>query len=301
MSRLVAAIAATLVLVAASFTAYTILSRGGNWTSSKNQGLIVVVSFPNLIDDIRQIVCSDDTVYSLAPPGVDPHSYQLTLRDYELLRRASIVVSTGHAPFETALAEKASSDKLIVIPDILREHGGRILVNPDTGKLNLHIPIYNPYNYRIFIGYLGERLAELRPSCAEVYRSNVAKVLERLNNITTVAPQLNVTAVGSTPSIQYAVEWLGIHVVKLLVREHGVGTSTEDLAEVKRLFEAGKAKLAVVMVLENGKPATPADEKLAELAEEYGIPILRVPAPYMAGSVLDKLEAVVAEARNLKG
>ena len=64
-----------------------------------------MVSFPNLAYDVGLLACEDDRIVSLAPAGSDPHEYQLTPEDVELLRRADLIISTGHVPFEARIKE----------------------------------------------------------------------------------------------------------------------------------------------------------------------------------------------------
>ncbi|MEM3892849.1 MAG: hypothetical protein QXR12_02735, partial [Thermofilum sp.] len=48
-------------------------------------GLRIAVTFPSLYEDVKALLCEGDTVVSIAPPGVDPHEYQLSPKDVELL------------------------------------------------------------------------------------------------------------------------------------------------------------------------------------------------------------------------
>jgi zinc/manganese transport system substrate-binding protein len=302
-----AAVAALAAVIVAAVVAYASLQLAGRHAghgqagAEGGRGLFILVSFPNLAYDVKPLLCNGDEVRSIAPPGSDPHSYQLTLRDYELLRRADLVISTGHAPFEVKMSEKVPADKIIVIPDVIREHGGIILVNPDTGKENLHMPIYDPRNYEIFIGFLAEKLASLNPHCRSHYLAKAEDVIARVRQLENRAPHLNVTAVASVPAAQYAVEWMGIHIVKLLVKEHGLAPTPEDVKTVESLLAKGRVKVAVIVVDGKGEPLSPADRKLEALARRYGVPVLRVPAPFLPSSTLEKLEAVVEEAEKLAG
>lgn len=297
-----AALAAVAVAAVAAVVAFLVLSGsvgGGGKSGGRSGGLVVVVSFPDLEDDVRLLACSSDVVRSLAPPGVDPHSYHLSVEDYQLLRRADLVISTGHAPFEVELAEKVPASKLIVIPSLLEKLGGRILLNPNTGKENLHMPIYDPENYKLFMKYVAERLAELNPKCKSHYLAALRNVVERIDKLERSAPRLNVSAVASAPPAQYAVEWMGVRIVRLLVPEHGVPPSTSDVRAVQDLLKGGKVGLVVVICDNNGRPLGPADKRLVELAREYGVPSICVPAPYLPGSIPDKLAKVVGEVKAL--
>ena len=253
-------------------------------------GLLVVTSFPNLASDVRLLLCPDDRVESLAPPGVDPHDYQLTPEDLEKIRGADLVVSTGHAPFEAKLHGVVPGDRLVEIP---RVPGIRLADNPVTGKPVYHMPIYDPGNYRVFMRYLEERLERLRPECREAYRRNLENVLGRLDGIVSGAPRLDRSAVASGPVAVYAVEWTGLRVEWLLAPEHGVPPSQEGLQRARELLDKGA--VAVIVVNGRGEPWGRVDEKLASMARDAGAPVLRVPAPFIPGSVLDKLEYIAEQ------
>jgi zinc/manganese transport system substrate-binding protein len=297
MARAVA-IAALAVIVAAALAAYLLLKSSGG---GERHGLIIVVSFPNLVDDIKPLLCQGDRVYSLAPPGSDPHSYQLTVKDYRLLKEADLVITTGHAPFEVEVAKKTPKSKLIVIPYALKASGGKILVNPNTGQENLHMPIYDPENYKIFIRIVAVKLASLNPKCKNFYLSKSKEVESEVDNLVAKAPRLNVDAVGSEPPVQYAVSWMGIHIVKFLLSEHGLSPTPSEITAVRDLLSKGEARLVVIMVDSKGEPLTPVDAKLESIAKKYNVPVLKVPAPYLPGSMLEKLKIVVSEVEGLAG
>ena len=293
-----AALAAAVLAVAAA--AYILYSTGGaggaTGTAANAGGLTIVVTFSNLADDVRLLACSDDHVVALVPPGVDPHSYQLTPRDIQEVKKADLVVSTGHAPFEVKLRSIVAPDRLVEIPRI---PGIRLLENPVTHKPNYHMPIYDPDNYVAFVKYLADRLSKLRPSCANHYRSAAERVVGEVEALREKAPRLNVAAVGSSPPVQYAVTWLGVRLAWLLVPEAGVAPTPETLSRAESLLRSNDT-LAVVMVID-GHYVSPADEKLASMASEAGRKVLRVPAPFAPGSMVDKLRLVAEEAAKLAG
>ncbi len=284
-----AAILATVVIAALNKHS----ANSGHGGTGGAKGLLVVVTFPNLVDDIRPLLCGGDRVVSLVPPGVDPHEFQLTPSALRLAREADLVVSTGHAPFEVKLRDVIDPSRLVEIPRI---KGIRLLVNPVTGQPNYHMPIYDPSNYKRFIAYIAERLAALRPGCKAKYMRNAERILEEVDTVVAAAPRLSAVAVGSAPPVQYAVQWLNVTVAWLLIPEPGVSPTPGEVGKARSLLEEGA--IAVVMSSRGGL-ATPADTKLAEMAKEYGRPLLRVPAPYSPGSVLEKLRVVAREAEEL--
>ncbi|HIQ23963.1 MAG TPA: ABC transporter substrate-binding protein [Pyrodictium delaneyi] len=290
------------VLLSAGITALVALSSmyivkhvGNNEPDGAKNGLLIVVSFPSLKYEVSQLLCSGDKVYVIASSAVDPHDYQLTVDDINRVKRADLVVTLGHAPFEVKLRTLVGKDRLLEIPSI---KGIKILSNPDTGTANLHMVIYDPHNYIMFVKEVAARLAALRPSCSSHYLDKASALEAEIIKFIHKAPRIHVKAVASLPYIQYAVDWLGVDIVKLLSKEHGVPVSPEDLQLVRDLIESRVVAVAVVSVYD-GRPATRVDAKLVELAKEYGIPVVHVPSPYAPGTIPDKLKQVVEEIETL--
>lgn len=255
-----------------------------------------MVSFPNLACDVELLTCESDEVVSLVPPGADPHDYQLTPSDVELLRKADLVISTAHAPFEADIRRLAEEGRLsavlLEIPDV---PGVNLLVNPATGQLNYHMPIYDPRNYRAFMSYLADLLAELRPVKAHHYEHRKAEVLRSLDELVRSVPKLNTTAVADLPVVQYAVSWLGVKLEFLVVKEHGTPATPGDLMRLEEALSGRSVRLAVVC-----EPASAdASKCLLELAEEHEVPVLYVPSPLAPKSILEKLAILIGRVSSL--
>ncbi len=264
--------------------------------ADSSEGLTVVVTIPSLVGDIEEIVCRGDSVLSIVPPGVDPHSYQLTARDYELLSRADVIVSLGHTPFEVSIRRLVEEGKInAVLVEIPKIPDIKLRVNPATGYLNLHLPVYDPGNYVVFIEYLARIMGELNPACFNIYRENALRLIGRINSIVEETPRINAGIVADTPVCQYAVEWSGARVVDLLIREHGVPATPSDIERVERLLRNGSVGLVAVI----SPPKAPASRRLVELAHEYGVPVLYVPSPTSPTPVIDKIENVSIQLRRM--
>jgi len=295
--KLYAALAVALAVAAAAWWA----TLGGR--EREKTGLRVAVTFPSLKPDVELLACEGDTVFSVAPPGVDPHDYQLAPRDVEELKGCDLIVSTGHAPFEARIAELVAKGevkaRLVEVPSA---PSVKLRVNPATGRENLHWPIYDPANYLAFVKHLAEVMAELRPSCAQAYRERAAAVERELNSLLSRAPKLNATAVGLSPVVQYAVEWAGVRLAYLLVKEHELPATPSDIAAAELALAEGRATLVVSV---KGAEGTPLGAKAEELAGRYGRPVLYVPSPLEIASTLWKLNATVTElgrvAQQLRG
>ncbi len=289
----------TVIIVVAAITlaligSYTLLYQGGKETGASETGILIVSTFPSLASDIEQITCPEEKVVSLVPLGVDPHDYQLKPSDVEILKKASLIVSTGHAPFEAEIRKLVSNGeikaRLIEITDI---PGIKILDNPATGKPNYHMPVMDPFNYKLFIHRIAEELNNINPACRGERAEHLNMIDDRINNLTLLAGRYNITAAASSPVVQYLVEWLGIHVRYLYIAEHGVPATGSQLDEIKHALETGRIKCIIYT------DATPSQIKTLITGEsrEYGIPLVQAPAPTSNGTVLDKLSLTVENIR----
>ena len=291
----VAYVLAVLLVAAGVWLTYNTFLVG---QSSGKGGLRIAVTFPSLLEDVKALACEDDAVEAIAPAGVDPHEYQLTPQDLALLRESDLIVSTGHAPFEMRIAELVQKGeikaRLIEIPSI---PGIKLLKNPATGQPNYHMPILDPSNYLVFIRNLTDTMIQLRPACAASYRERSAEIERRVNSLVAEAPRLNVTALAQSPVAQYYLEWLGVRVKYLLIREHDLPSTPEDVAAAEKALASGEVQLVVSV---KGTEGTPLGSKAQELASRYQVPILYVPSPSEPGGVLLKIEEVVEDIKSMK-
>lgn len=285
MRALVNAIA--LALIALAITAQQALSQ-----VVVEEGLDIVVTFTYLVSDVEQLICTGDRVTALVPSGVDPHEYQLTPSDVDLLRNADLIISTAHTSFELKIRELVNSGEvnasLIETPYV---SGVKVLVNPSTGSLNLHAVTYDPYNYAAFLAKLTEEMSLHRSSCRDFYYVKLAQVLVKLVELTTSVKKVRGLAVGESPLTQYAVEWLGIEVENFVLAEHELMSPPSTLREIEDSVERGVVDF--IVVIEGSNSA--AHSYLLDLAERYNRTVLRIPTPLAEGTTLSKLTKVVEQ------
>ncbi len=253
-------------------------------------GLNIVVTFPNLKEDIK-LIAPNDNVTSVAKPGVDPHLYQLTPNDVKMLKNADLIISTAHAPFEIEIRNLIKSGeikaKLIEIPKIPHI---KILKIPGTEIPNYHMPIYDPKNYETFLKFVANVLEEMNPRGGYIGRA--VEVCRKVDEIVAKTKKLNIKAVADTPAVQYAVSWLNVTIVHLLVKAPGVPATPKDIMDVEKAM-----KDVQLVVVTNDSIAS---KTLLRLAKEYGKPVLTIPSPIEDKSVLKKLEIISKEVSELK-
>ncbi len=264
--------------------------------SAKDESLFIVVTFPNLKLDVELIKCEDDHVVWLVPPGIDPHDYQLSPSDIEKLRRADLIVSTSHAPFEMRIRELMEKGEITAtLVEIPKIPGIRIFKNPATGEPNLHMIIYDPLNYKVFLRYLAKIMSTLRPAKGHEYMKRADDICTKVDVLLNKAPSLDLIAVADVPVVQYAVTWLGIEVKYLMVKEHGVPATPQDIEVIKSAIEHGGAQIAVIL-----RPALlPPSKTLETMAKEHDIPIIYVPSPLSVNSTLDKLKYILLQVHSI--
>ncbi|ASJ11327.1 ABC transporter substrate-binding protein [Thermococcus sp. P6] len=180
---------------------------------------------------------SVEVVY-LIPPGTDPHEYQLTASQIELLQRASVIVTTGgHLPVEKRISELKAEGTItaetLFIEDYER-HGFRYL--PEywyNNKDNPHGVWLDPYNALAMAEATEGALEKVDPDRAEIYASGYQNFRDRVEAIVKAYRALvdaNHTAVIQMPPDQYALEWLGIKAVASIKPEEEVpALGVEDL------------------------------------------------------------------------
>ncbi|NPA05482.1 MAG: zinc ABC transporter solute-binding protein [Crenarchaeota archaeon] len=290
--RIVAGVLLVALLAAAALAAayHAAAPRGGGG------GLFIVVTFPGLLGDVKALTCRGDRVVSLVPPGVDPHDYYLTPRGVALLRSADVIVSLGHTPLENAVhrlyMEGVLHGVLVEVPAI---PGIRLVRNPVTGQLDLHMPVYDPRNYAVFVEYLAKVLAGLRPECRGVYLVKASRLVEAAEAVYRSAPRLLVRAVADSPATIYAVEWLGVRVVSLINPGYGLPATPRTILGAVSGVESGSVGLVVV----TWPAESLVDRWLLELAAGRGLPVLYVYSPAAPGTVLSKIMMVAGEASRL--
>lgn len=242
---------------------------------------VVVVTFYSLKEDVERLMCGVGLVYSLVPAGIDPHEYQLSTRDVEVLSEADVIVSTGHTHFELEIRELVEKGEVRAkLVDIVENATVVFYVNPVTGRVNYHMPIRDPYNYVVFVFRLARVLAEVDPERAWCYHEKALIVIsDVLNMVSTIAGRFSGFIVVDKPHVQYAVTWLGFNVVSILRYEEEAPIQPEHADKTIQLL---RDKVAVAVFITEPSDA-PESEILLEEAERHGIPVFKTPSPVTTG------------------
>ena len=255
------------MFIIAVSTAGTIV-RGG-----ENQ-IIIVVTFGLLKPDVEKLVCNG-IVHVLVPAGVDPHDYQLRPSDIDLLRKADLIISTGHTSFELKIHDMIKAGELnAVLIDVLEIPGISLAKNPMTGQVNYHMPITDPVNYMLFMYNLTSILVEMDSVNRDCYYSRFLEILHDLaESILSYRYIYRGNVVLDKPELQYIVEWLGFNIVVIVEPEEEVGASPETIIKIREL--ASSKSISVFFV--SDPPIAPSSKTLLDLSVEYSIPVVKIP------------------------
>ncbi len=281
----------TLLLIL-TLTLIPIAPAMSNDYAGAGRGLYILVSFPNLALDVGNITCPGDRVEYIAPPGVDPHTYTLTPSDRQRIMEADVIISTAHTGFEMRIREMNSSGLIHgVLVEIPKIPGIRIMDNPVTHQPNLHMPIYDPHNYIVFINYIAKLFSKLNPYCSSYYLDRARIVSKRVYELLNNTPRINATALAEAPYMQYAVSWTGIRVKHLLVKEEDTPATPEDLLRIREAL----SRHEINVVLVSYPPVSIFSRRATSLAREYNVSIIYVPVPMGNSSIISKLGFISRE------
>lgn len=139
---------------------------------------------------------------------------------------------------------------------------------------NPHIQL-DPRNIAKVAQALGERLAQLDPDSAPLYRTRTADFLARWGAAikrweTEAAPLKGLSMVVYHKNMAYLNAWLGLREVGSLEPKPGVPPTTAHLVELVARMQAAPAKVIVYMAYNNPQAAQ-------FLSERSGIPALMLP------------------------
>jgi zinc/manganese transport system substrate-binding protein len=208
----------------------------------------IVVSFPAYNIVLKEAFPNADVIL-LTKGTSDPHEYQLTLQDLQVLKTLTerdVIVSSMHAPFELKIAEMAKNGKIKAkLIDLTKIQwyltwDGKLVkgAEHDHGGVNMHDHGVFPPNVFILIEEVSKATG-LEPD------QNFIQKLKQLN--ATYANKFSGKAIAITPAAQYILYWLGFRDVALFIKEPGVPPSLADLQKVVQYAKEGAPALAVAV------------------------------------------------------
>jgi ABC-type Zn uptake system ZnuABC Zn-binding protein ZnuA len=238
-----------------------------------------VVATTNLIADaVRQVGGDHVDLWTLMPPGVDPHSYAATPQDLRTLSQAHVIFANGLG-LEEALAP------------VLESGGDAVVVEVNTGVEPLEDDEEghsheggNPHTWQrvetvqVWVENIEHILSELDPAHAEAYASAAQAYQERLAALdeeirATVAqiPEANRKLVTDHDTLAYLADEYGFEIIGAVIPSFSTAAapSAQELAQLQdQLKEAGVPAIFV------GTTVNPDLEQ--QLADDLGIDLVPV-------------------------
>ncbi|CAI1493557.1 ABC-type metal ion transport system, periplasmic component/surface adhesin [Thermococcus nautili] len=258
-----------------------------NGVSAQENVSVVATIAP--IGSIVQEAFPGVRVEVIIPPGVDPHDYQLTAQQVELLSKAQVIVTTGgHLPVEKRIAELEKegtvTGKALFIDDYMKYGFHYAKEHWYNGKDNPHGVWLDPYNAIAIAEATKEALIEEDPANAMTYERDFERFRERVLAIVeaykALAPK-NATAVIQMPPDEYAIDWLGIKAVAAIKPEEEVPAIGVD----QLVPTAEKSSLIVY-----GSDSPEQLKKASiELAQKSGKPLAEITVFWASGNYTDWL------------
>jgi ABC-type Zn uptake system ZnuABC Zn-binding protein ZnuA len=268
----------TLLLVALMTVAMA-ASACGDSNPASSKTAIDVVTTSNIAEDwVQRIGGERVEVFSLVPPGADPHAFQPGARDVTRVADADVVFSMGLGLEEEWLKDlvsTAAANTGAVIA--LGESADPIIAGgQDTGIPDPHF-WFDPLRVKLAIAEIGLTLTALDPAGAQEYRDNSITYLQELDDlhlraqqIVTELPADRRRLVTSHDSLAYFALRYGFEVIGTVVP--GVATDGEPSArEMADLIDLVKKHAIPAIFVEN----TTSDRLANRVAEEAGITIVR--------------------------
>ncbi|NYR14494.1 ABC transporter substrate-binding protein [Pyrobaculum arsenaticum] len=259
----------------------------------------IIVSFP-AYDKILAQAFPEAEVVLLTKGISDPHEYQLTPQDLQLLRSLTdkdVVVDTMHASFELKIAEMAQRGeikaKVIKTPDFetyLTWDGKEVKLTSygqEQGGVNMHSHGLYPPDVLKLIDAVSSA-SGLTPNATFV--NGLRQLQDKY------AGKLSGKAVALTPAAQYILYWLGYRDIAVFIKEPGVPPSQEDVAKALQYAKEGAPVLAAVV---SGEALRVVD-MFKNKAEEAGINAKVIVADFSKG-YLEVLREVAEQIARSQG
>jgi len=243
-------------------------------------GVKVAVSIQTLSGIVRAVGGSRVEISVLLPEGVEPHAFQASSEIVEEASEASLLVFTGHFPFEYQLASSVNVEYVSL--DDYKRYGLSLSTIPGVKGENLHGYWLKPENAIAIAKAVSEKLKVIDPGYADYYDENlnlfITSVKRTVDFMVEQAEKygyMGVKVVVTFPSEVYIAESLGLRVESVIVKGENVFISGGELSRLETmLLEGGVRAILVSEVSEMLK----AGEYAKQLSQDTGVPLIRVRA-----------------------
>ena len=258
-----------------------------------DDSIIVIAETDGLASIVSQIACPDSVRIIVLASGGDPHFQELTPSLAAAVRRAALVVVVPDSPAGAAAARIAedSGALLVKVSELDLEW-----IYIDGVKV-YHGPWYHPGNASLIAETVASALYSLDPDCREEVNFRLREFKNKMENLEDEYSGIlyEYIMIGDLPYLYYLAEWLDPDDIVILKPVHEGEVSPGSLEEALEALYSGRA---IVFVSTDGdyNVLSRAGEWLAAKAQEAGVPMVQVPAPWIPGDLADRLERVAESA-----
>lgn len=263
-------------------------------------GDAAIVATTSIWADITSNVACGEPVAALIPAGADPHSYEPSLRDRELVSDASLIVANGaglevttHDLLDAAIADGVNVVEVATHIDLLdgdedeqhedegdeHDHGGgdpHVWQDPTrvAGALDVIASALTPAGYR---------------TCAETYREELLALDTEISAILVNIPDDERILVTSHDSLAYFADRYSFDVVGTVIASTSTmaESSAGELAELAELVQQRSVRAIFTDALESASDAE-------ALADRIGVPVV----PLVTDAVTDEAPTYAAMMRS---
>ena len=161
-----------------------LVALGGCGESSSDDGALDVVATTGIGADIVANVTGEEAqVSQIVPDDASPHSYSPSAREQAAIENADLVVEFSPA-LEEGLPLERADDPFVIADHVraLRSFGAGDVGGEEAGEIDPHVWM-DPTQIAAALPALADRLGELDPANASVYRRNAKAYAEELAGV----------------------------------------------------------------------------------------------------------------------
>lgn len=244
--------------------------------SSEGESKIHVVATENFYGEVAEAVGGDHVEVNsiITNPSEDPHDFEPTPETAKTVSKADVIIynGLGYDDWMGRLIESSSdSDKKTVI------RVGEDVLGKENGD-NEHV-WYNPETMPKLADALADQLAEVEPEHAEDFELQTASYQDSLQPLLDLVSQIKEpskkTAAVTEPVFDYMLDALNYKTNNTkfpLAVEEGTDPAPKDVAKMQDDIKDHNVSFLVQNIQVNNPTIT----KLAKLAKENDVPIVKV-------------------------
>jgi zinc/manganese transport system substrate-binding protein len=244
-------------------------------SAGADAGAPAIVATTTIWADITSHVACGEPVVSLVPAGADPHSYEPSLRDRELVAEAALVVANGAGLESTTepLLDAAIDDGVDVVevaPHVdLLDGGEHEEGEHEDGAGDPHV-WQDPTRVAVALEVIASALSAAGyDTCEANYRDELLALDAEITDILAVVPSDDRLLVTSHDSLAYFADRYDFEIVGAVIPSTSTmaDSSAGELAELAELVEERSVRALFTDAFESAGDAE-------ALAGRIGIPVV---------------------------